>query len=345
MLDKITWKTNFRPLLVRAGKLYAAQNNRLYVSADWGENFSYIASYSAGFVQNQIFRLRLPARVARAGFQALQILEDGTMVAVIRKHILVKKKNDTHFQKAMSISRGSRPLNLCVSPAGRIYFGEYFDNADRQEVHIYGSDDGVHWEVAYIFPAGKIRHVHGIFFDVFRNGMWVLTGDSDEESGLWFTTDEFQHLSCFATDSQKARAVKIIPMKDCLIVPMDTPLEQNYICSFDTNTLKFNRLATLPGSAFHACGNEELALISTVVEPSKVNMTEEVAVFAGKGTKDWKCIHTIKQDKWSARSYHYFRYPELEIYTEADAPYFFLYGRGIQGLDAKMTRWLKSDLL
>jgi len=331
-------------LLVKEQKLYAARNNRLYVSTDWGENFDYVASYSNGFIQNQIFRYRLPARVARAGFHALQILPDGTMVAVIRKQILVKKKNDRHFQKAMSIQRGSRPLNLCVSHTGRIYFGEYFDNADRGEVYVYGSDDGIHWEKVYTFPVGKIRHVHGIFFDAFRNGMWVLTGDTDKESGLWFTTDDFQHLSCLATGSQQARAVKIIPLKDSLIVPMDTPLEQNYICSFNPNTSEFNRLATLPGSAFHACGNEELALVSTVVEPSEVNITQEVSVFAGKGTKDWKCIQTIKQDKWSTMSSHYFRYPELEIYTETDAPYFFLYGRGIKGLDGKMTRWLKTDL-
>jgi len=344
MMDGKQWISDFRPLLIDGQALYASKRNHLYVSYDWGGNFEYIAKYNRPFLRNQVFGHRLTERVAREGFHSLQVLDNETLIAVVRKKILIKKKNDVDFREVFNIKRGSRPLNLCVSQNGKIYFGEYFDNSIREEVYIYGSDDGENWEIVHTFQAGKIRHVHGIFFDPYRKGMWVLTGDTDEESGIWWTPDEFGTLSCLVTGTQQARAVEIIPLQNNLIVPMDTPLEQNFIHSFDTNTLQFSKLASLSGSAFHARGDDKLALVTTVVEPSTVNKTEHVSVWAG-GNNHWKCIKKIKQDRWSALSYYYFRYPELEIYTGESSPYFFLYGRGITGIDGHMIRWQKTNLI
>jgi len=70
-------------------------------------------------------------------------------------------------------------LHLCATPDGHVFWGEYFDNPDRKEVHIYGSDDnGATWQAAYTFPAGAVRHVHNIVYDQWADCLWVLTGDN-----------------------------------------------------------------------------------------------------------------------------------------------------------------------
>ena len=93
------------------------------------------------------------------------------------------------------------------------------------------------WE----FLPKQIRHIHGCYYDSYRKGVWVLTGDSDKESGLWFTDDFFETLKCIKGNTQNARAVSIIPMRDGLIVPTDSPRQQNYIqfLDFKTNCFSF----------------------------------------------------------------------------------------------------------
>src|SRR2546430_9672050 len=42
------------------------------------------------------------------------------------------------------ITRGTRPLNITVTRDDGIFWGEYFDNSERAEVHIYGSRSEEH---------------------------------------------------------------------------------------------------------------------------------------------------------------------------------------------------------
>ena len=68
----------------------------------------------------------------------------------------------------------------CISPSvpsGNIYWGEYFDNRERAEVHIYASTDrGRTWQVAYTFPGRKhspcAQHCSRRWGDC----LWILTG-------------------------------------------------------------------------------------------------------------------------------------------------------------------------
>ncbi len=86
------------------------------------------------------------------------------------------------FHVTHQVQRGTRPLHVTAVPSGRIYWGEYFDNRERAEVHIYVSTDrGRSWQVAYTFPAGSIRHVHNIVYDRWGDCLWILTGDEGAE--------------------------------------------------------------------------------------------------------------------------------------------------------------------
>ena len=62
------------------------------------------------------------------------------MVAAVPGAIITRRPNETTFQVTYKITRGTRPLHITAIPDGKVYWGEYFDNASRDEVHIYASD-------------------------------------------------------------------------------------------------------------------------------------------------------------------------------------------------------------
>ena len=163
---------------------------------------------------------------------------------------------------------------------------------------------------------------------------------------FWFTDDQFKTLRSIIGNTQRARAVSIIPFEGGLIVPTDTPREQNYIQYLDLNTLQFQKLAELPGSAMQATQvAADLFLVTTFVEPSPVNQEQYATVFASKNGMDWKQLFAYEKDWLSNISYKFFRYPELLLPEGlSNGPYLYLYGRGVKGLDGKMIRLDKNAL-
>jgi hypothetical protein len=269
---------------------------------------------------------------------------------VLRRRIAWCAPGHRRFREVLRIERGSRPLNICVTSSGRVYFGEYFNNPDRESVHVYGSEDGEHWSVVHTFPAGSIRHVHNVVEDPYRKGLWVLTGDSDEESGLWFTGDNFRTLDCVVEGTQRARAVALIPLEDGLIVSTDTPHEQNYVQHCDPQTGTFREVAPLPNSAFHAIKQRELLFISTVAEPSSCNDSTSAAVFVSEDGTQWHRLAAFERDWALIRQRHRFvdraiRHPEIELVPgQNETDFLFAFGRGVRSADGRFLRWSLEEV-
>src|ERR1019366_432165 len=127
----------------------------------------------------------LTARLFRDSFHALAVLPSGGLVAAVPGAIVTLRRGETEFGRTHSILRGTRPLHITAVPDGTIYWGEYFDNSARDEVHVYASTDaGATWSVAYTFPKGAIRHIHNIVHDPWGNYFCVLTGDYGDECSV-----------------------------------------------------------------------------------------------------------------------------------------------------------------
>ena len=104
------------------------------------------------------------------------------MVGAVPGALVTRTPGSDEFHVTHHVQRGTRPLHVTAVPSGRIYWGEYFDNRERAEVHIYVSTDrGRTWQIAYTFPAGSIRHVHNIVYDRWGDCLWILTGDEGAE--------------------------------------------------------------------------------------------------------------------------------------------------------------------
>lgn len=339
--------SSVRALWIEDGTLYGNRGLALYVSKDYGKSFSITASYRAGFLENQLAKYQTLRRLGRAGFHHLRILPDGSMVAVVRGAILHRERHASSFRKVLDLERGSRPLNLCLAPSGAVYFGEYFRNPKRTHVSVYGSDDGRSWTVVHSFRAGEIRHIHGIFVDRYRGGMWLLTGDQDRESGIWYTDDEFRNLEAVARGSQRVRAASIIPRPSGLIVPTDTPLEKNYIEHLDVESGKLEILADLPGSALHTAACSNLFLVSTAVEPSEVNTSRYASLFASVDGWRWKCVGKFSGGlPFLRRAERYLGYADLALIDgHNETPFAYANGVAISGLSGRLMRWSVDEVV
>lgn len=337
-----------RPLLVEGTALYASRGLQLYRSDDFGESFRSLAGVQTSGFKRLLARSQMASRIGRLGFHGLRVLEDGSMVGVIRDQIVHLEPDGSQFRPVLSVHRGLRPLSLTLSPSGDLFFGEYFANPRRDAVHVFGSSDGGSWEPIHTFSAGTVRHVHDVVWDPYRRGLWVLTGDDDREAGLWFTGDGFDTLEPVVRGTQHVRAVSVIPTENGLIVPTDSPRIENAIHLLELPEGRLTPLCPLPGSAFHALESEGLYLVSTVAEPSSVNHETGATLFASLDGENWRWVDRLPPDTLCrilpfARKV--LRYPELALTPgDNDTPFVFGFGRSVRGTDGRLVRWSRSEI-
>ncbi|MCD6361186.1 MAG: hypothetical protein J7M38_10005 [Armatimonadetes bacterium] len=197
-----------------------------------------------------------------------------------------------------------RPLNLCVDNDSRLYYGEYRDNRERSPVHIYASDsEGRQW--APVWQFNRIRHVHGVFHDPYDNRIWVTTGDTNEECGIWATDDRFKTLDKVVGGSQQLRVVQLIITENYIYFGSDTPLERNNLYRMNKKTCKVERLQEVESSVFWGCKVGDYIFFSTAVEPSKLNKCKDACIWGSQDGETWKCIARFRKDIWPMKLFQY----------------------------------------
>lgn len=336
-----------RVLHTDGATVLASRGLDLYASYDRGLEFELVAHAWRRSTEHALALTPLASRILRAGIHAVAPLADGGHVAVVRGAVLRRAPHAARFEVAHRVARGTRPLNVCVTPRGRVYFGEYFGNPARDEVYVYGSDDGRAFEVAHVFPGGAIRHVHGIVYDRFRRGLWVLTGDEGDEAGVWWTDDDFRTLTPVARGFQGARAVSVLPTPNGLIVPSDAPFEPNFVQRLDPVTGVMERLAPVPGSVFSVGRTRSLYLVSTALEPSPVNLDPRVALFASADGEDWHAIARFDRDLAFLHDIKgRLQYPMVLLPDgELDDGSVLATGQSLAGLHGRLLRWDEAALV
>jgi hypothetical protein len=222
---------------------------------------------------------RFTARIFRDGFHALAILPYGAIVGAVPGSIITLRPGETEFRQTHAITRGTCPLHITETPSGVVYWGEYFDNAARDAVHIYGSvGAGETWSVAYTFPKGSIRHVHNIVHDPWGNCLWILTGDYGDNCRILRASCDFSRVQVVLQGNQQARAVAAVPTEDALYFSSDTPLEPNSIYRLDHQGA-LTQLAAISSSPIYGCRVRGHVFFSTMIEPSEVNRDRTVRVY------------------------------------------------------------------
>ena len=321
-------------------RLYIAKGYMIYKSDEKGKLWEI-----DGKIQDRKYALlsrfsRLLNRLLRIEVSNMVILDDGTRVLSAKKGIFVAKPSSKRYLKTFHISRGNKPMNIALDGEGNLYFGEYFLNGrfgdkEREEVHIYRSEDnGESWQICYTFPKNTIRHIHGIFYDSYADCLWVTTGDRDDESMIASTADGFKTVEILKRGSQRYRAVTLLFYKDHIVYGTDTEHEMNHIYSIDRKSGKERRLVALPGSVMMAVQSGERAVLSTAVEPSKVNSDPYATIWYSKDGLGWNEIYKVCKDRYSMR---YFQYGRITFpYGAVTANDFIFSGHALENIDNKV---------
>lgn len=234
--------------------------------------------------------------------------------------------------------RGSKPLNICIAPSGKLFFGEYFQNMGKEAVNIYGSEDnGQTWNIVYTFPEGSINHVHGLFFDKYTNRIWVATGDRVNECIIGYTEDEFRSFVEVFRGGQEYRTCQLLFYKDFIVFGTDTQYQQNVIKKFDRKTLEITELQKVQGSVIKGGQVGDVAFISTTVEPSDVNTDKWAHLWVTKDGQHWEEKYKAKKDWLPATLFQFgtFEFPQYYGVEKLERLYFS--GRALKGLDGKST--------
>lgn len=198
---------------------------------------------------------------------------------------------------------GSRPLSVCQK-SGFLYFGQYFNNNFRVPVGIFNFDGNRINSIAYI---DNIRHIHGVFYDKYSDSLFVTTGDTDKESGIWLFNLKTNKLDPFSVGGQQNRAVQLLFDESYIYYGTDTPLEQNFIYRINRVTKCRESLTQVSSSIFYGCTVNDVHFFSTAIEPSSFNTSRIVEVWYVLNGKA-RLLYSVKKDFLSMR---YFQYGQI----------------------------------
>jgi hypothetical protein len=265
-----------------------------------------IATFRPSWPRRLSAKHRLTTRLFRDGFHALAIPPSGGFVGAVAGAIVTLHPNENEFRITHRITRGTRPLHVTAIPDGRVYWGEYFDNADRNEVYIYASTDGGKtWNIAYTFPKGAIRHIHNIVHDPWAECLWILTGDYGNECRILRASYDLTQVETVLQGNQQARTVALIPTQKALYFASDTPLETNYIYRLDRHGT-LSQLASISTSSIYGCRVQGRIFFSTMVEPSEANPDQHVRIYeSDKIAREWQPLLAWKKDRWPIGLFQY----------------------------------------
>ncbi len=321
---------NIRILEVNSDCLIGASGYKLYRIIK-GERIFFAKLSDGKFAF--LSKMKLTRRFFRAEVHEYKTLKNKNGICIAKKGIFLENKTSHKFEKVLHILRGSRPMAFCEDQNGTLFFGEYYSNIYRNEVHIYASyDSGKIWKIVYTFPSKNIRHIHTIQIDPYTGFLWFATGDEDGECIIGYTKNEFKSLEIVAKGGQEFRTCKFLFLKEKIIYATDSPYVQNYIKSMDRTSLSIQSLQKVQGSVINACQIGNKCIISTTVEPSKVNKDKNSYIWISENGYEWVQIACIKKDIYNMTLFQFgnIRFP---YYHTLNSNSLFFSGHALKRID------------
>jgi hypothetical protein len=305
-LQRVATYRGIRVLAWDRDVLYACRGYQLLRLRVEQENKQWepVARFRPAWWKDLTSRYRLTYRLVRDGFHALTVLDD-RLVGAVPGAIVTRTPGSGEFLVTHRIQRGTRPLHITATPTGKVYWGEYFDNRERAEVHIYVSEDrGATWQIAYTFAPGAIRHVHNIVHDPWRNCLWILTGDEGVECKILRASHDLSSVETVLEGNQQVRAAAAIPTREALYLSTDTPYEKNHVYRLDASG-RLECVGDLNSSSIYGCQVREALFFSTMAEPTLVNERRKIQIAGSCDGREWNTLLTWKKDFWPMGYFQY----------------------------------------
>ena len=332
----------FVVLYIDSTEWIVAKGYRLYKynpSSGKKRYFSHLSDRKNGFLS----LFRLSRRLFRSEITHLYHFQNDTWMCIAKKRIFRYDKETKLFEKCCDIEKGSRPMNLCQSEDGTIFFGEYFNNHKKEPVRVFQSrDNGKTWSVAYTFATGEIEHIHGIFKDPYTKRMWVATGDDDKSCVFGYTEDGFKSFIKEYSGTQQCRVCVPLFTPEEIIFATDSQYEQNVIRSINRETGEVKDWQKIQGSGIYAVQNGKLMMVSTTVEPSVVNKDQSSHLWYSWDGHQWEELISFRKDRLPLT---YFQFGSIRFpHYEEESEYVVFHGRALKKLDGKTMIIKKTEI-
>lgn len=313
------------------------------VCADYGGESRKFYLPNPGW-QKAASQLRLTRRAARLDkCNVFPVFEIGELVrlVVIRQGSVYTIAFDSGATARVLELKNCRNVlhqSICRTPKGHIYFGEYGRNEGMSQVPVYRSRDGGRsWEVAHLFPAGSIRHVHGCYWDPFAESIWIATGDGRGEAYLVSTDEDMQELDFYGDGSQDYRTIYPMFHEDAVVWGMDTDLATPYLCRLERGSRTAERLQQFPGPVWYVKELQDgWRLLSTATEARKRSSDGRAHVFASNNGLEWQEVLIADHDGLPKKLF------KSGVVSFSDGPQsrseFYMSGEAIRGMDGRSFR-------
>ena len=280
------------------GSYYLSRRNVLYHSADLRLPFTTVAVIPAPAWKQAVSGVRLGQRLLR--FMVTNVVPLGSELFVTFDRS-VGVVRDGEWVELPGLQRPCRVLRAAcaIDSVGDLYFGEYVMNDTRREVRMYRYRAGAAaLEVAYTFPAGAIRHIHGVYFDTFTGALVCLTGDNHRECRILRTEDGFRTVHTVGEGDETWRAVSVVFDEASMYYGMDAEFRSNHIYRVDRRTFERTSLTEVNGTVYFSKQVGRDLFFTTTAENGSALKAQAAAIWRISPEDGCVEMATFRKDVW-----------------------------------------------
>jgi hypothetical protein len=227
--------------------------------------------------------------------------------------------------------------SIAVIDGKELFFGEYGNNPNRAEVPVYRSTDGGRsWQPVFVFPAGRIKHVHGCYFDPIEKKVWVLTGDFKDECHILVADSEFKHIEWIGDGQQTFRTCNVFFEKDSVHWIMDSQLQDSFHIKLDRKTRKIEKKQPFPGPVWYIKRLEDGIYLAATAQEIGPGVKDGYAhLMASRDLETWQDVYLFEHDGLPKR---WFKFGVIGFADGAQrSDNFYIFTEAVKGFDGRIA--------
>lgn len=219
---------------------------------------------------------------------------------IIRRSIVYTYTKKNGLTKVLQLRncRNLMHIDLCRTPDGKIYFGEYGSNNKRLAVPIYCSNDnGNSWHIIYEYPKSTIKHIHNVKYDKYTNTIWCCTGDNNGENNITVFDLDFKQIFNLNDGKQTYRTCNLFFQKDHVYWLMDSPNDLSYVIKYDRSSKVVHKIKKLEGPVWYSIKLSDNSYVAaTSVEPGYSMKHKKAFLYYSENLENWKKVRVYVKD-------------------------------------------------
>ncbi len=301
------------------GSYFLSRRNVLFHSTDLTPPFTRVAVIAAPAWKRAVSGIRLAQRLLRFMVTNVIPLASGELFVTFDRSVGVVR--DGKYVDLPGLRRPCRVLRsaCAIDNHGDLYFGEYVMNDARGEIRVYRYRPGAgSLEVAYTFPPGSVRHIHGVYFDRFASALLCLTGDDDRECRMLRTDDGFRTMHTVGEGDETWRAVSMLFDEAAMSYGMDAEFRANHFYRMDRSTGARTSLAEVSGTVYYSKQIGKELFFTTSAENGSARKARVAAIWTVSADGECVEIARFQKDPWHGTLFQFgtIHFPYATMSTE-----------------------------